>query len=641
MSYVLRIWEQPASIPLPSSLEDAERVLHQLRDIRPGRNPKFTLFAQRLAEGYPGMIKATDGFDEADPEAENFFLANLPWRGEEPDGDSNEAVYSLGLTTALLEKERPFAIEAAKAIGLCVADDLAGEVFLPDGTRLSADEPRHPAAPDRSATPRPDIYRSASSHVLQVWEQPESTAYPRRFGDVIGLVDQLRVSSTGQNPKFILLAQRLLHSFPPVDSDKGSGVWNGLPPDGKSEYGVLDLDVRAAKVSEVRSALIRHARQLGLSFLDELAVEAHFGNGSELCERSITSARVSPQERFQALSLLAARGNPRAQAALGADYEDGHGVRRNYHTAMNWYRLAANQGLMEAQNSLGLMYKRGHGASQDYPEAAHWFRLAAQQGMPEAQANLGTLFQCGHGVAKDEAEAAKWFRSAAKQGNAHAACALGFLYLNGMGVPEDEKQAIELFRVAARKGDKLALMNLGAAYDSGCGVGRNRIVARALFNLGSADGNSPERLPNGKSLPALPSADLEEARELELAWAKQPDIVAAVDDYLARKSTRSNLSEEPGGVAQSITIGRIAVLSAVVLFMVELVLPTSVRIFVYALGVVTGIFGVAKITQGMEAGNASRVIYTVAMLIPLANILASLYLTKLASNALSDASEAS
>jgi hypothetical protein len=260
--------------------------------------------------------------------------------------------------------------------------------------------------------------------------------------------------------------------------------------------------------------------------------------------------------------------------------------------------------------------------------------------MPEAQANLGTLFQHGHGVAKDEAEAAKWFRSAAKQGNAYAACALGFLCLNGLGVPQDEKQAVTLFRIAATKGDRLALMNLGAAYESGSGVARNRIVARALFNLGGAGGDSPGRLPNGQSLPALPPADLEEASKLELAWAKQPDIGEAIDDYLARQSTRPEPSEEPDG-AESIRLGRIAVLGAVLLFMVEWALPPSARVFVYALGVVTGIFGVAKITQGMEAGNSSRVIYMAAMLIPMVNIAACLYLTKLASGALSEDSPSS
>ena len=61
-------------------------------------------------------------------------------------------------------------------------------------------------------------------------------------------------------------------------------------------------------------------------------------------------------------------------------HEAGKGVPKNYTTALNWYRLAAEQGFAEAQHSLGLMYSLGRGVPKDLETALVWARLAAKQG---------------------------------------------------------------------------------------------------------------------------------------------------------------------------------------------------------------------------------------------------------------------
>src|SRR5438128_525990 len=80
-----------------------------------------------------------------------------------------------------------------------------------------------------------------------------------------------------------------------------------------------------------------------------------------------------------------------AQFNLGVMYEDGIGVSQDHHTAVTWYRKAAEQGHAKAQNNLGTMFVKAQGVPQDYDSAVDWFRKAAAQGDVEGQFNLGLM----------------------------------------------------------------------------------------------------------------------------------------------------------------------------------------------------------------------------------------------------------
>jgi TPR repeat protein len=78
-----------------------------------------------------------------------------------------------------------------------------------------------------------------------------------------------------------------------------------------------------------------------------------------------------------ALSPLARRGNPRAQAQLGFMYENGFGVPQSYDDAADLYLKAAVQGDPGAQSRLGLLYDKGHGVPQNVILSYKWLNLAA------------------------------------------------------------------------------------------------------------------------------------------------------------------------------------------------------------------------------------------------------------------------
>ncbi len=60
---------------------------------------------------------------------------------------------------------------------------------------------------------------------------------------------------------------------------------------------------------------------------------------------------------------------------------------QDFTEAVQWYRLAAEQGDVGAQYNLGIMYGRGEGVRQDLVQAHLWLSLAATQGDTDAENN--------------------------------------------------------------------------------------------------------------------------------------------------------------------------------------------------------------------------------------------------------------
>ena len=135
---------------------------------------------------------------------------------------------------------------------------------------------------------------------------------------------------------------------------------------------------------------------------------------------------------------------------------------KQYAKAVEWYRIAAEQGYARAQHNLGIMYYNGRGVTQDYAEAVRWYRMAADQGNARAQCNLGNKYSMGQGVPQDYAEAVRWYRKAAEQGDATAQYYLALCYKNGEGVPKDLSEARRWFQKAADQGLEIAKMSCGS-----------------------------------------------------------------------------------------------------------------------------------------------------------------------------------
>ena len=167
--------------------------------------------------------------------------------------------------------------------------------------------------------------------------------------------------------------------------------------------------------------------------------------------------------------------------------------------------VAAAQTFGEA----GAAYKRG-----DYATAMEGFRVHAEQGDALAQFVLGSMYAEGKGVPENAAEAVKWFRKAAEQGDANAQEILGFMYDHGEGVTENDAEAVKWFRKAAEQGHANAQLRLGGMYFVGEGVPEDYVLAYAWHNLAAAQGNKAAAEIKDSLRPLMTAAQIAQAQEL-------------------------------------------------------------------------------------------------------------------------------
>ncbi|MFH1157699.1 MAG: tetratricopeptide repeat protein [Pseudomonadota bacterium] len=125
----------------------------------------------------------------------------------------------------------------------------------------------------------------------------------------------------------------------------------------------------------------------------------------------------------------------------------------NIERAVEWFRRAAELGSAKGQYRLGAAYETGEGVKKDYAEALKWYGLAARQKDRDAQCGLGGLYANGYGVERDDAEAAKWYKLAAERDVARAQYELGLLYLEGHGVTQDYIEAYFWLALGAKAFD--------------------------------------------------------------------------------------------------------------------------------------------------------------------------------------------
>jgi TPR repeat protein len=75
-----------------------------------------------------------------------------------------------------------------------------------------------------------------------------------------------------------------------------------------------------------------------------------------------------------------------AGAVHAGDFEDANAalLKKDYATALKFYRAAASKNDSRAQFQMGNIYSEGLGVKQDYVEGFRWYKLAAAQGLADA-----------------------------------------------------------------------------------------------------------------------------------------------------------------------------------------------------------------------------------------------------------------
>ncbi len=166
-----------------------------------------------------------------------------------------------------------------------------------------------------------------------------------------------------------------------------------------------------------------------------------------------------------------------ADVWLAHEYRDGSkNVVQNYELAAKYYGKAASAGNPEAMYNLSLLNRKGLGVMKDFKSAFNLLKLAAQKsptrklcgleipnvGVAEAEHSLGILYEQGIYVEKDISISITWYKRAVEHGSDSAANNLGLIY--AFNEPRDLDQAERMFVLAHKRGDNNSISNLVDLY---------------------------------------------------------------------------------------------------------------------------------------------------------------------------------
>lgn len=229
-----------------------------------------------------------------------------------------------------------------------------------------------------------------------------------------------------------------------------------------------------------------------------LQTEANAGNpvarnriGYLLFHHQLPPSGTQPNHSTAALEyfrLAAEQGHPQAQYNLGRIYQTGaENTEADIPLALHWYRKSAAQGCPEAEFMLAECAFHGTGTPQNREKAVSIYRELAQKGYPEARRRLADCLNQGTGTDPSPEQAAEWYlKAATAYGYVYAPLTTPYIYPDSPcidpawnpGAHQTSAQlapfkAVECLRQAAQQGNPDAQAALAYAYEHGIGTLKN------------------------------------------------------------------------------------------------------------------------------------------------------------------------
>jgi Sel1 repeat len=151
----------------------------------------------------------------------------------------------------------------------------------------------------------------------------------------------------------------------------------------------------------------------GATFALALAITAADASAPVLLSRTGGGGWADLKE----LQAAVAKGNPKAEAALGEMLLRGEGLAKDEPRGVALLEKAARAGNSAAAFRIGMLLSDGEaGVTQDLGRALAYFRAAAAGGEAEAFFNIGAAYGSARGVKRDYAEALAWLTVAKQRG---------------------------------------------------------------------------------------------------------------------------------------------------------------------------------------------------------------------------------
>lgn len=333
------------------------------------------------------------------------------------------------------------------------------------------------------------------------------------------LLANLHLGGVGGVEQSVKKAQELL--------EKGSAAGDGEATLGLSQLFTVGATGLPKDEKKALDYLIKASEQGNPVAMSTYAARLFDGDP----EGSSQLVKKDPEQAKKMFEDAAAKGFAAANRLLGAIYENGMGgTAKDLEKAVEYYTKAANGNDAQALFRLGNYFEAGLTEGEgdkakvviqkNDKSALDLYRLAAQNGLPEAFFNVGVYYETGTVVDKDPEKAFTYFLRAANNGLAQAQFRLAGLYQNGTGVAQDVVAAKGWYQLAADRGNVAAQISLGQMYEAGVGGAANAEVAAQYYSNAAAAG-APLAMLRLASLaerglnPAKTPADKARA----LAWA--------------------------------------------------------------------------------------------------------------------------
>jgi TPR repeat protein len=171
--------------------------------------------------------------------------------------------------------------------------------------------------------------------------------------------------------------------------------------------------------------------------------------------------------------------------AIGAMYESGVQVGKDYEKAAYWYKKGVEKNDAESMidyaellaNGLGIstdedkadelflaagqlgnvrgLYKAGQHYRDfgDYPKAIKYFKDAAVKGWPDSYAEIGSMFESGKLGSQLAGESLEWYEKGVEEGSVQSKHYLGVALIEGVNGKRDQLRGIRLFEEVAKIND--------------------------------------------------------------------------------------------------------------------------------------------------------------------------------------------
>ena len=120
---------------------------------------------------------------------------------------------------------------------------------------------------------------------------------------------------------------------------------------------------------------------------------------------------------------------------------------KDFVTAFQEYKTAAQAGSPYGQFMLANMYLNGEGVQRDTKQYSYWIRQAAENGSPAAHYFIGMEL-----IFSDSMLAVRHLEQAAALEHGPSMHLLGLMHAQGIGVPQSNREAVRWFRLAHAHG---------------------------------------------------------------------------------------------------------------------------------------------------------------------------------------------